>query len=230
MSESHSDSADDYLPISALQHLVFCERQCALIHVERLWVDNRLTVEGTQLHKRVDEATVETRRDVRTVRGLRLVSHSLRLVGRADVVEFSATGDQSICDMENPLRAPGRLKVRPVEYKRGRPKQDRSDEVQLCAQAMCIEEMLGVPIEWGALYYARRRQRTEVRLDSVLRELTEGFARRLHDLVAAGVTPRVGKQPKCQRCSMFGICLPHGTAPESSASDYFDRALRQVVG
>jgi len=219
-------SEDDYVPLSALQHLVFCERQCALIHVEQLWVDNRLTVEGSQLHSRVDEANAETRHDVRTARGLQLISHALRLVGRADVVEFRR---YEPAVHESSTRPCDGWTVRPVEYKRGRPKTGRSDEVQLCAQAMCLEEMLEVRVECGVLYYARTRQRVDVQLDLELRSITKQCADRLHRLLLAGKTPRVKRQPKCQRCSMFEVCLPNGTGPDRSASAYFETALRPHV-
>ena len=217
---------DEYLPISALQHLVFCERQCALIHVERLWVDNRLTVEGTQLHRRVDETGSEIRHGVRTARGVRVLSERLKLVGRADVVEFHLLDD--VEGSQEGVRlsgTDGRWRVHPVEYKRGRPKADRSDDVQLCAQAMCLEEMLGGVIEAGAIYYGRQRQRTDLLLDPELRRLTMTCAARLHELVANGETPRVARQPKCRRCSMLDVCLPHGTAPSRSASRYLGAAL-----
>lgn len=219
-------SESDYLPIFALQHLVFCERQCALIHVERLWVDNRLTVEGTQLHERVDETGSESRRDLRSARGMRLVSDRLALIGRADVVEFHRTGDSEMPRGTVSLRgSDGSWRILPVEYKRGQPKSDRSDDVQLCAQALCLEEMFGTHIESGALYYGKRRQRTDVALDPILRSVTEGYVRRLHELVTRRETPRVAKQPKCRRCSMFDVCLPHGTDPDRSASGYLTAAL-----
>jgi CRISPR-associated exonuclease Cas4 len=133
---------DDLLPISALQHLLFCERQCALIHVEQVWAENRLTVEGRHLHERVDGGEHETRGGLRTARALPIRSLRLGLAGRADVVEFHASEG-----------AAGPPRVVPVEYKRGRPKSHRADEVQLCAQALCLEEMLGVHVAAGALFY-----------------------------------------------------------------------------
>ena len=134
---------DDLLPISALQHLLFCERQCALIHVEGLWADNVLTVEGTHMHRRSDEGADEKRDGVRIVRALPLRSLRLGLAGRADVVEFHR-GEPGAA------WAPF-----PVEYKRGRAKRERCDQVQLCAQALCLEEMLGVEIPAGALFYGQ---------------------------------------------------------------------------
>ena len=126
---------DNLLPISALQHLLFCERQCALIHLERAWQENRLTAEGRIMHERVHEGGDETRRDVRIVRGLRLRSLALGLVGIADVVEFHRAAD----GVAVPESA-GTWRPFPVEYKRGRPKSEPWDAVQLCAQALCLEE------------------------------------------------------------------------------------------
>lgn len=220
----------DCLPLSALQHLRFCERQCALIHVEGLWAENRLTVEGRHLHERVDAAggrvgaangpgrprrpeRVETRGGVRTVRSLPLRSLRLGLIGKADAVEF----------------VPPAATPFPVEYKRGRPKADRSDEVQLCAQALCLEEMLGVPVPRGALFYGRTRHRHEVEFDEGLREQTRRAAARLHELVASGVTPRARREKKCDSCSLLHLCLPDVTAPSRSASRYLARTLRTLT-
>lgn len=202
---------DDLLPLSALQHLLFCERQCALIHVEQLWADNRLTVEGSHLHRRVDEAPGETRGDVRVERGIGLRSLRLGLIGKADVVEFHRTPGG-----ENPF---------PVEYKRGRPKSDRSDEVQLCAQALCLEEMLGTAVNAGALFYGTTRRRTDVDFDATLRARTEAAARRLHELVSTGTTPRARREPKCDGCSMLELCMPDPPRATRSAARYLDRFL-----
>ena len=142
--ESKSKYAeDDLLPLSALQHLLFCERQCALIHIEQVWDDNALTVQGQFLHERVDRVDAERHPGVRIERALPLRSDRLRLVGRADVVEFHAIPGE-----------PERHQPVPVEYKRGRRRRWLHDEVQLCAQAMCLEEMLGVAVPRGALYHA----------------------------------------------------------------------------
>lgn len=203
---------DDLLPISALQHLLFCERQCALIHVEGLWAENRLTVEGRHLHERADSGRGESRPDRRTTRSLPLRSLRLGLTGQADVVEFVQDGG-------------GTRRVVPVEYKRGRPKRGDEDRVQLCAQALCLEEMLGVSVPEGALYYGTERRRLSVQFDADLRALTECAAARLHELVASGHTPRAPRQPKCERCSLLELCLPDAVAPDRSAQAYLDRAV-----
>lgn len=210
---------DDLLPLSALQHLLFCERQCALIHVEGLWAENRLTIEGRHLHERSDSGAGETRGPLRIARGLPIRSLRLGLVGKADVVEFhtSASGHSE-------------LRVIPVEYKRGRAKADDSDRVQLCAQALCLEEMLGVRITSGALFYGQTRRRTDVSFDSTLRQLTEASAFRLHALVMSGVTPRATRAPKCDGCSLLQLCLPDALTPRASAARYVERALQRTFG
>ena len=204
---------DELLPLSALQHLLFCERQCALIHVEQLWADNALTVEGTHLHRRADTGRDEVRDGVRTARALQLRSLRLGIVGRADVVEF------------HPREESGPPRPFPVEYKRGRPKRDGSDVVQLCAQALCLEEMLEVEVPGGALFYGKTRRRVEVSFGPQLRARTEAAARRLHELVDGGITPRARREPKCARCSLLHLCLPESAGAGRSAVRYLERAL-----
>ena len=210
---------EDLLPISALQHLLFCERQAALIHVERLWAENRLTVEGGQLHERAHDGPDESRPGVRITRGLELRSLELGLIGKADVVEFR----------EQDGHAAGRQAF-PVEYKRGKPKKDGSDEVQLCAQALCLEEMLGVSVPSGAFFYGRPRRRHEVAIDETLRERTRKAIERLHEIVRSGETPRVARGRKCDRCSMLNLCIPGGTGPARSAKRYFGKAMARATG
>jgi CRISPR-associated exonuclease Cas4 len=204
---------DDLLPLSALQHLLFCERQCALIHVEGLWAENRLTVEGGHLHRKAHEGPEESRGEVRITRGVSLRSLRLGLIGKADVVEFHLS------------QATREWLPFPVEYKRGRPKRDHSDEVQLCAQALCLEEMLEVPIPAGALFYGSTRRRTDVAFDPALRGRTEAAAARLHELIASGITPRAVREPKCERCSLLNLCLPDALTPGRSAARYLARSL-----
>lgn len=195
---------DDYLPLSGLQHLLFCERQCALIHVERQWVDNHLTVEGNHLHERADLPGVENRAGIRIARRLQLVSHSLKLTGYADIVEFHASPE-----VEIPF---------PVEYKRGKRKAWLHDEVQLCAQALCLEEMFNRSVPRGALYYGASRRRLDVELTSQLRENTERAAARFHTLFANREVPRAEYEPKCDNCSLFELCMPRQTATGAAAN------------
>lgn len=210
-------SEDDLLPISALQHLLFCERQCALIHIEGLWAENRLTVEGRHLHDTAHDGASETRAGVRIARGLAVRSFRLGLVGKADVVEFHAT----------PGHAAGT--PFPVEYKRGRPKKHDADKVQLGAQALCLEEMLGVVVPAGALFYGRTRRRVDVPFDQALRQLTEEAARQLHALIRSGRTPVAVREPKCDNCSLLQVCLPEAMSPSHSAAQYVAQAIETVL-
>ncbi|MBN2559321.1 MAG: CRISPR-associated protein Cas4 [Phycisphaerae bacterium] len=205
---------DQLLPISALQHLLFCERQCALIHIEQAWTENRLTVEGRIMHDKVHNGADESRGAVRIARGLRLRSLGLGLTGQADVVEFHR---QTV----------GSWQPFPVEYKRGRPKPEACDEVQLCAQALCLEEMLGVEIPEGAIFYGQPRRRHPVAFDQALRAQTESAARRLRDLLTAGVTPPAAYEKKCRNCSLLNLCMPKTAGRQKSAAGYLERMLRE---
>jgi len=230
-------SEDDLLPISALQHLVFCERQCALNHLEQVWHDNPLTLEGSHLHDRTHETAQrrEVRGDLVITRGLPLRSLRLGLSGIADVVEFHrvAPGAAESSDGLAPaVTVPGLRGLwipYPVEYKRGKPKPDRCDEVQLCAQAMCLEEMLEVGVPEGALFYGAIQRRHDVRFDVDLRSHTEAATRRLHELLRGSVTPRVQKEPKCRRCSLLEICRPDATCPARSARRYVGDAIAAAL-
>ena len=222
------------LLISALQHLLFCPRQCALIHLEQAWVENRLTVEARHLHRRAHEASDERRGRIRIVRGLMLESERLGLIGKADVVELEPLGeaapDVSMGGLFESVRSspPGAWRVTPVEYKRGRPKSDDCDRVQLCAQAMCLEEMLGVPIQAGELFYGRPRRRTEVVFDAVLRNTTVAAAERLQALIAAGETPQARGEAKCRSCSLVELCMP-GLSSKRSAAKFVAAQLEGAL-
>jgi len=230
---------EELLPLSALQHLVFCERQCALIHIEQVWTDNVLTLEGSRLHKRTDEEGPrrEVRGDVVTLRGLPVRSFHLGVSGRADVVEFhrlahptdsSRPGKDSAVGVPLPGLA-GRWAAYPVEYKRGKPKKDLSDRIQICAQAICLEEMLETQVPEGAIFYGRMLRRTEVTFGSDLRQEVRQTAQRLHELVASGVTPRARKLPKCDRCSLIDLCLPRMTGSGRSAQAFFLEAISRSL-
>jgi CRISPR-associated exonuclease Cas4 len=216
---------DDLLPLSALQHLLYCERQAALIHLEQIWEENPFTVEGKHLHERVDDGKGESRGDVRIARGLPLRSLRLGLSGKADAVELHRLpAGQAGAVLPG---VPGTWLPFPVEYKRGRPKQHRADHVQLCAQALCLEEMLGTPVPAGALFYGETRRRLDVAFDAVLRGETEEAAARMHRLFASRITPAPVREPKCDQCSLLEICLP--AAPAASARRYLERQLRQAT-
>lgn len=217
----------DLLPLSGLQHLVFCERQCALIHLEQVWRENVLTAQGRLLHERVDSNAGEGRGDLRVVRSVALRSFRLGLSGRTDVVELHRC-EEAGAGAEVP-GLEGRWRPLPVEYKRGKPKWIDCDRVQLCAQALCLEEMLGVGIPAGALFYGRTRRREEVAFDQALRRRTEEAAHRFHELVAAGETPIVYRAPKCRSCSLLDICLPPRRR-RTSVSRYMASAIREATG
>jgi len=205
---------DDLLSLSGLQHLQFCPRQWALIHIEGVWAENRLTVEGKHLHERVHEMESETRNGVKTVRGLLLRSLRLGLSGQADVVEFHP-GEGA----EVPF---------PVEYKRGRPKPDRCDEVQLCAQALCLEEMLHTSIPRGAIFYGQPRRRHDVDFDACLRRETEALAETMHRLFDAGQTPVAVYENKCDNCSLYNWCLPKTTGAAPEVGPYLERVYEDL--
>ncbi|OGJ90203.1 MAG: CRISPR-associated protein Cas4 [Candidatus Raymondbacteria bacterium RifOxyC12_full_50_8] len=197
----------ELLPISALQHIQFCERQCALIHIERIWAENRLTVEGHLLHEKVHDAGDETRPGITIARGLSIRSCKLGLIGKADAVEFHK-------------QANGAQQPYPIEYKRGKPKIDDCDLVQLCAQALCLEEMLNITIPQGAIYYGKTHRRLEVVFSEALRQETESAARQLHALMKKGTTPTAVKTLKCEKCSLVEYCLPDTAGGNKSAIEY----------
>lgn len=223
---------DDLLPISALQHLLFCPRQCALIHVEQLWVENALTVEGQRLYRRADAGgTAERRRraGVRVARAVPLWSFRLGLFGKADVVEFPAPSAGTTDGAGGPDDPPTAPPL-PVEYKRGKPKAHRADEVQLCAQALCHEEMLGVAMPAGAAFCGVTRRRTDVPFDAALRDLTARAAVDLHEMIASGVTPIAVREKKCDRCSLRHLCLPDGPGGgRRRAADFAGRSLAAAL-
>ena len=198
---------DEMIMLSALQHAVFCMRQCALIHLEDIWTENSLTAAGRILHERVDKGAHETRRDMRFATALRLISHRLGVAGVADMVEFHRVEEMELEGVS--IRgASGKWIPFPVEYKRGKPKIHRADEVQLCAQAMCLEEMLSVEIPLGALFYGTTRRRMEVRFDAGLRALTEKTAEKVHQLFSSGTIPPAEYGKWCESCSLFDSCNP----------------------
>lgn len=185
---------DDFIMISALQHYVYCPRQCGLIHVDDVWSENLFTTRGNILHEKVDTDTYETRGTKKTVRGLRIHSFRLGITGRCDVVEFSETktGDEVV----------------PVEFKSGEPKEDISDKVQLCAQVFCLEEMLDVEITKGAFFYGKIRRRNVVEIDNELRQQTENIIASVREIVSKKNVPVAEYSSKCRNCSLFDVCQP----------------------
>jgi CRISPR-associated exonuclease Cas4 len=189
----------DLIPISALQHFLYCPRQCALIHLEQQWAESRHTAEGRLLHGRTDQPKAERRKGIRTVTAMPLLHQELGITGIADVVEFHQVEDGE--------------QVLPVEYKRGRPKEHRADEVQLCAQGLCLEAMLGKPVASGALFYGKTRRRKDVVFDDPLRALTYRTVADTRAMMLAGVTPAAVYDPRrCDACSLIDICEPRWLA------------------
>lgn len=187
---------DALIPLSALQHYLFCPRQCALIHVEQLWREDAATAEGRLLHERSDAGGRESRPGLRIARGIALRSFGLGVAGRADVVEFHGARRG---ETGRPV---------PVEYKRGKPKAHRADEVQLCAQAICLEEMFGTEVPEGSLFYGQTRRRHAVAFDIDLRALTARVATETRAVIAEGRTPAPVKMPGCRGCSLEPLCRP----------------------
>lgn len=190
-------SEDDLLPISGLQHILYCERQFALIHVEQLWAENRFTAEGKVLHERVDAGGHESRRLFRQEFALALRSLEHGLIGKADLVELYLNPDGSIAE------------AIPVEFKRGKNKEDDCDRVQLCAQALCLEEMFGISVPSGDFYYLGEHRRTSQEITLGLRSTTLGAIARARQLLAEGRTPpALYSRVKCERCSFLDTCMP----------------------
>lgn len=195
---------DELLQLSGLQHFSFCRRQWALIHVENQWNENLRTVEGNLFHSRAHDEKQRERRDgVLILRGLPIVSHTLGLSGQCDVVEFHASPDGIPLHGEEGLWIPF-----PVEYKRGAPKENPADQLQLCAQALCLEEMLCCSIPEGALFYGETRRRTKVFFTEELRETGTAHRRRMHQMLRRGHTPKVKPTKSCNACSLKELCLP----------------------
>jgi CRISPR-associated exonuclease Cas4 len=215
MNDQPEEPNADPIPISALQHAVYCLRQAALIHIERVWEENRLTAEGRVLHNVAHEAAERKGlRGVRRVTALPVACRRLNVAGIADLVEFRTGEDGEIAF--------------PVEYKRGKPKLHRADEVQLCAQALCLEEMTGRPVPEGALFYGETKRRLLVPFDAELRRLTEETAAAFGALVAQGRTPPpVWRASRCRACSLIELCRPK--AMGKSALAYRSRALATVL-
>jgi CRISPR-associated exonuclease Cas4 len=216
--------AEEWLPLSGIQHFVFCRRQWALIHVEQQWQESASTAEGRILHRRVhDPFFTEKRNDLIIARSVPISSPTLGLSGVCDVIEFAASSE----GVNLPGRE-GRYQPAPVEYKRGKPKRDACDEAQLCAQAICLEEMLAVFIPSGGLYYAQTRRRVEVEFSKELRELVLKAAHEMHSYHQRGYTPRVKTSKACRACSLADVCLPDLQEQPISAAAYISQQIKEA--
>ncbi len=227
---SIQDLEDDFLMLSGIQHIAFCERQWALIHIEQVWAENVRTVEGQHLHERTDDPFEdETRTTLRTVRAMPLISRKLGLRGIADVVEFHQEKELiegKTCRLEG---REGWWRPIPVEYKRGRPKKDDRDAVQLCAQAMALEEMMQVSIDTGFLFYAQTKHREKIVLDETLRLHTIELASRMQQFFREGKTPKATKGKRCSQCSLVEECQPTWTLRHRPVKEYLARMCREEV-
>jgi len=203
---------DELVPISALSQYAYCPRRCALIHIEQMWNENIFTAEGRIMHEHVHEEGNESRGNVRIERGVSLRSLQLGLIGKADVIEYHRQSD-------------GTWQAFPVEYKRGKPKPDHSDKIQLCAQAMCLEEMLNVHIPAGALFYGKTRRRLDVEFDEVLRKETEEAAEKTRELIESVQTPKPVYSKRCESCSLMAECMPKTIQKKRSVQSYLKRML-----
>ncbi len=212
---------DDYLLISGLQHLVFCEKQWALIHLEGLWNENVLTVEGEHLHKNVHRIGRESRGEVKLATDLPLCSLRLGIRGAADMVEFRH--DEECGVHVAAFGGRRRWLPYPIEYKRGKKRPDLADEMQLCAQAVCLEEMLGVDVPEGALFYGEPRRRTEIEFTPALRAKLEAACARARELTCGASAPVYNAGRRCKNCSLNEFCLPEETGAR-------DRSARYVAG
>lgn len=195
---------DDYLQLAGLQHFAFCRRQWALIHLEQQWAENLLTTQGHLLHEKAhDGDSRELRGDVLITRGLRIHSAALGISGACDVTEFHRSpGGIPLSDRE------GLWQPYPVEYKRGPQKENDSERLQLCAQAMCLEEMLCCDIPEGALFHGQTRRREVVELNDALRAQVRTSLEEMHDLYRRHHTPQVKPGKRCSACSLRELCLP----------------------
>ena len=212
---------EDLLPLSGIQHFAFCRRQWALIHLEQQWQENLRTVEGSLLHQRAHDASLRERRgDLLILRSLSVVSHTLGLSGQCDVVEFYASSKGVPLHGEEGLWLPF-----PVEYKRGRPIAHQADELQICAQAMCLEEMYHTAIPEGAIFYLSSHRRQIVELDASLRQLVWETAKELHRIRSTLTVPAARYSPRCNRCSLREYCMP-GT--KQSARTYCEQLAQEA--
>ncbi|MBQ9359547.1 MAG: CRISPR-associated protein Cas4 [Lachnospiraceae bacterium] len=213
---------EDYLQLSGLQHFLFCRRQWALIHIENQWAENFKTVDGELMHKNAHDAEYRSKRgDQITVRAMKIHSSKLGLSGECDVVEFKRDDDNGV-PLANEI---GKWSPYPVEYKRGAAKTGIEDEAQLCAQAMCLEEMLCCDIPEGALFYGSTRHRKDVEFSRELREQVVQAVKEMHMMFRRGTTPKARMQKGCSACSLMELCIPV-LSESKSVEAYMRRFLR----
>ena len=214
---------EDFLLLSGIQHFSFCKRQWALIHIEQQWQENLRTIEGEILHEKTHDNTIKEKRgDLIISRGMGIFSHSLGLSGTCDAVElYKASSGVNIFGRD------GTYNPVPVEYKRGKPKEDESDVLQLCAQAICLEEMLLCQIPEAFLFYGETKRRLKVLLDDGLRQRVRTIVKEMHELYDRRYTPKVKLSKRCKACSLTEICMPR-LCKNPSAVDYIKKNVLEV--
>ncbi len=219
---------DNMIPLSAMTHFAHCPRRCALVHLEQIWRDNQATVEGEVLHEKAHSGDRESRGKVKIIRSLRLSSIELGITGITDIVEFHAA-----------LAGDGGVKIPytkgtwipfPIEYKRGASKDIFSFKVQLCAQALCLEEMLRCRIEKGSLFLGVKQHRTDVIFDESLREQTKEISQKVHELFKNRLTPPPIYSKRCDSCSLIDMCKPKHFEQKFSAKKWIDKQVNEVLG
>lgn len=221
-SELGESNRDNYLLISGIQHFIFCRRQWALIHIEQMWEENYFTIDGQIKHNKVDNSGIsDLKNGIKTIRSMPIASHKLKIQGKCDVVELKPDENGFYFSKYDK-----KYKVYPVEYKRGKAKIDDSDIMQLLAQAICLEEMLGLKIEKGACFYFETRRRQEVIFTDELRDKLISIIEEMNNYYNRKYTPRVRKSKKCKSCSLRNLCLPEldGTM---SVSKYIEKRLKE---
>ena len=216
---------DNPVPLSALQHLLYCRRRAALVHVERAWMENRLTADGRNRHERTHAEATEARGNVVIAHSVPLRSYSLGLSGKADVVEFHRLEENKSDSGVNIARRKGFWLPYPVEYKRGKKREEEGYKIQLCAQGLCLEEMLDVHVPEGALFYAASGRRMAVEFSPELRTRTTDAAEDLHELLQSNQVPPARHDNRCKRCSLKPRCLPSVTGQHDSARGFIEREL-----
>lgn len=213
----------DFIMLSALQHFTFCSRRCALVHTEQLWAENIMTAQGEILHERVHSEEKEKRGDTVFVRGLQIYSAKLGITGQTDLVEFRKADSKGV-------KLPGYdglWKPFIVEYKRSKPKDTHAYMVQLTAQSMCLEEMFGVNITEGAVYYGMKKKRETVIFTDELKSETEKLCYKLHELLDSGKTPPAVYSKRCKNCSMIEFCMPKSCGGKKTVGEYLKKMLEE---
>lgn len=217
-------SEDEMLMLSGIQHFRFCQRQWALIHIEQQWNENRLTIEGQILHKHVDDPFYRQKcGDMITLRSVNIASHELGLYGISDAIELVPS--QSLQDSILHPKYPGRWQPIVIEYKHGKPKKDKSDEVQLAAQTMCLEEMYSININYGIFFYGELRHRVCIDITDELRDIVRQCAKSMHEIFNKGIIPKAEYVKHCEKCSLIDICMPKTATKCNTVNTYLNKNL-----